>query len=532
MRASQRTNFYYKSGFCNENVSHYIELNLCKSRWGKLSGFTGPSNLLALQIERFGSRLRLALVELVVDSAPVKTAGLQGSLSLDFLNIFNSAAQPADCCGIHRQNRGRNVGLITQKLQSKVLLYWKERCIASADCKFGKKEINLMGSALYILVLLTFGRWPSTPASKIAALSSNAMVVTWSGIPIQGRSPENQPQTHSRIIRIWKAHADRVRVAKFSPDGTQMVSASNDQTARIWDVLSGKLIATCTGHKGVIFDAEFSHDGKHVLTISEDGTARIWEAATGQPLATFQGSDDYILFAFFLPDRNQVVSVSDNGTIRTWDTATGKIAAPPIVHKTIAIAAAISPDGTRMVIGTEQKTRLWNLKTGQIIATLGEYSGRAESLMFSHDGKRIFAPSPETARIWDAATGKSLATLEEYKGGILTASFSPDDSHIITGGSDSTVRLWETAGGRSIAVLKGHKFGITAVSFSPDGSRIVTAGGDGIVRIWNAATAREMFVLEGPRFSVESAMLAPDGRRLVTAAEDGTMRLWDVTSDR
>jgi WD40 repeat protein len=168
-----------------------------------------------------------------------------------------------------------------------------------------KNEIIPMKPALYILVLLlTFARWPSDPASKIAALSSNAMVVTWSGIPIQGRSLENQRQTHSRIIRIWKAHADRVRVAKFSPDGTRMVSASDDQTARIWDVLSGKLIATCTGHKGVIFDAEFSHDGKDVLTISEDGTARIWQAGTGNPLVTFQENDEYILFAFFLPDHN------------------------------------------------------------------------------------------------------------------------------------------------------------------------------------------------------------------------------------
>jgi WD40 repeat protein len=179
------------------------------------------------------------------------------------------------------------------------LLSWKERCIGPADRKFRKKEIIPMVPALHILVLLlTLARWPD-PASKIAALSSSATVVTWSGIPIQGPSPEKQSQAHNRIIRIWKAHADRVRVAKFSPDGARMVSASDDLTARIWDVLSGQLIATCIGHKGVIFDAEFSHDGKHVLTISEDGTARIWEAETGKPLATFEGRDDYILFAFF-----------------------------------------------------------------------------------------------------------------------------------------------------------------------------------------------------------------------------------------
>jgi hypothetical protein len=51
--------------------------------------FTGPVNLLALQIEQFGSRLRQALVGCVVDSMPPKTAGFNWvPLAELYLNNF------------------------------------------------------------------------------------------------------------------------------------------------------------------------------------------------------------------------------------------------------------------------------------------------------------------------------------------------------------------------------------------------------------------------------------------------------------
>src|SRR6185295_15934491 len=68
--------------------------------------------------------------------------------------------------------------------------------------------------------------------------------------------------------------------AEFSPDGMRVVTASQDETARVWDAKTGKLLTEPLRHEGV-FSARFSPDGRRVLTASSDDTARVWEVPFG-----------------------------------------------------------------------------------------------------------------------------------------------------------------------------------------------------------------------------------------------------------
>lgn len=70
-------------------------------------------------------------------------------------------------------------------------------------------------------------------------------------------------------------HQNSVYRANFSPDGQRIVTASEDKTARIWD-LSGKQITELQGHQDIIYNANFSPDGQRIVTASRDSTARIW----------------------------------------------------------------------------------------------------------------------------------------------------------------------------------------------------------------------------------------------------------------
>ncbi|HYV48629.1 MAG TPA: hypothetical protein VFA20_27405, partial [Myxococcaceae bacterium] len=70
-----------------------------------------------------------------------------------------------------------------------------------------------------------------------------------------------------------------VRSAVFSPDGLRVLTASDDNTARIWDASSGKLLAELRGHSGPVWSAVFSPDGLRVLTASKDNTAHVWDVS-------------------------------------------------------------------------------------------------------------------------------------------------------------------------------------------------------------------------------------------------------------
>jgi hypothetical protein len=62
----------------------------------------------------------------------------------------------------------------------------------------------------------------------------------------------------------------------FSPDGSRVVTASADNTARLWDANTGAGLAMLLGHEGEVHSAVFSPDGSRVVTASADNTARIW----------------------------------------------------------------------------------------------------------------------------------------------------------------------------------------------------------------------------------------------------------------
>ena len=79
----------------------------------------------------------------------------------------------------------------------------------------------------------------------------------------------------------------------FSPDGTRIVSGSDDSTVRVWDAATGRPVGQpLNGHTGSVTSVAFSPDGKRIVSGSEDKTVRVWDAATGQPSATPDGHTD------------------------------------------------------------------------------------------------------------------------------------------------------------------------------------------------------------------------------------------------
>ena len=82
----------------------------------------------------------------------------------------------------------------------------------------------------------------------------------------------------------------------------RIVTASGDQTARIWDAATGEELRQLTGHSGAVSSAAYSPDGKHIVTASDDQTARIWDAATGEELRQLTGHSGTVTSAAYSPD--------------------------------------------------------------------------------------------------------------------------------------------------------------------------------------------------------------------------------------
>jgi WD40 repeat protein len=105
----------------------------------------------------------------------------------------------------------------------------------------------------------------------------------------------------------------------FSPDGQQLASGSGDNTIKIWDVTTGKVLNTLKGHESSVWSVEFSPDGKKLASGSEDKTIKIWDVTTGKVLNTLKGHEGSVWSVGFSPDGKQLASGSDDKTIILWD---------------------------------------------------------------------------------------------------------------------------------------------------------------------------------------------------------------------
>jgi WD40 repeat protein/DNA-binding winged helix-turn-helix (wHTH) protein len=336
----------------------------------------------------------------------------------------------------------------------------------------------------------------------------------------------------ARQITVLQGHADFVMSAAYSPDGTRIVTASLDHTARIWDAATGQQVAVLA-HADKVYSAAYSPDGTRIVTASYDHTARIWDVMTGKQIEALNGHSDVVTSAAFSPDGTHVVTASNDHTARLWNAATGRGITVLSGHSDIVNFAAYSPDGTHIVTASDDNTaRIWDAATGRQIAVLKGHTEVVLSAIYSRDGTRIVtASSDHTARIWDAATGWQIAVLNAPEK-LYSATYSPDGTHIVTTSQDRTARIWDAAPGPQIAVLNGHTDLVRTASYSLDGTRIVTASADHTARIWDLRTRKQIVVLTGHTDYVRDAAYSPDATRIATASDDGTARIWDAATGR
>jgi WD40 repeat protein len=350
------------------------------------------------------------------------------------------------------------------------------------------------------------------------------------------RSPTDQAEHALRTVlagpleRVILHHGAPVYVAAFSPNGKLILTAGADNTARVWDAVTGHLPATLTGHIGPINDAAFSPDGNRIVTASDDGTARVWDAITGHQLATLSGPGVEVRKAAFSPDGKRIVTASADHSARVWNAETGVLLATLSGHSGVVYDASFSPDGKRIVTASQDSTaRLWDADAGTLLATLDGHTRLVYEAVFSPYGKRIVTASwDQTARVWDAETGHLLATLTGHSGALYDAAFSPDGKRIVTASADHTAQVWDAETGLQLTTLTGHTAPVNAAAFSPDGRRIVTASEDATARMWDADSGLLLATLKGGTGVVFDAAFSPDGNRIVTASNDGTARVWDA----
>jgi WD40 repeat protein len=413
--------------------------------------------------------------------------------------------------------------------------------------------------------------------SAIATMPECALFATVSAKEARGiRLLSPRAGGWTATLRVLEGHAGEVSSVAFSPDGTLLVSGSDDRTVRIWSMRTGHSLAILDGHTDGVSCVAFSPDGNQIASGSHDRTIRLWNTQSFKEIAVFHHNNGAVYSVAYSSTRSLVIYGSDDGTVCVWDPAADSQVFLE-GHKTEVCAVACSPHDSRVVSGSKDgMIQVWDSQTGAKLASL-EGHNQVTSVSFSLNGAHLVSGLETGAiRVWDARTYKYISALQGHfdSWAVTSVAFSPDSQKVIFGSGDGTVRVWDALLTKQLAVLSGHLACVTSVAFSPDGAWISSASIDGTIRVWDHQASPEAAVtqndsldpveeilcsldgvyavsragsharvwdmqncaeisrLKGHNSPVTAIAFSPDGLRIASGAGDGRVRVWDTRTGR
>ncbi|MCK4625493.1 MAG: WD40 repeat domain-containing protein, partial [Phycisphaerae bacterium] len=391
-----------------------------------------------------------------------------------------------------------------------------------------------------------------------------------------------------RLGTVRMRHGDSTFSVAYSPTGKIFATGGGrDGKIALWDVKTGKRIATLTGHKSTIVCLAFSPDGKTLASGGHDKTVRLWDVANGKETGrtTSKGRIDAlvlrsdgkaVVFAFstrlhvwhpgrpkaasvelgrhkrpiraaaFLPDGNTILSCDMDGTVLFWDARTDKDPGQIKLPGGTISSMTVSPDGKTLAYGCKDGTvRFWSLEKKKEIFVLEGHKAFVSCLVFSPDGKVLAVNSGGdcTVRLWDLATKKEIRRLPGSGGKWNCLAFSPDGKTLAILRADKSAGLWNVKTGKPVHNFAGHTDQIYTLAFSPDGKRLASgavssalgakSGIDSNIRIWDVPRRREIvnWPAHGTRGPNALAWM-PDGKAIVSCGAEQFAGMWDTQTGK
>jgi WD40 repeat protein len=330
------------------------------------------------------------------------------------------------------------------------------------------------------------------PMDRSARREADAASEVQAGEPVTAPTISTTKNKEYVLVNTLAGHSKMVRSVAISPDGQTLVSGSDDKTIKVWNLHSGELLKTLTGHLSSWFlgvsvvCVAISPDGQMLVSGAGDKTIKVWNLHSGELLKTLTGHSKTVNSVAISPNGQTLVSVSDDETIWVWNLHSGELLRTLTGHSKMVRSVAISPDGQTLVSVSNDKTiKLWNLHSGELLRTLTGHTSGVNSLAISLDGQTLVSGSSDnTIKIWNLSSGKKVRTLTGHTSDVNSVALSADGQTLVSGSDDKTIKVWNLHSGELLKTLTvtGHSSSsllvVLSVAISPDGQTLVSVSDD------------------------------------------------------
>jgi len=326
-------------------------------------------------------------------------------------------------------------------------------------------------------------------------------------------------------VLYCKQHDKDVTDALFTKDGRYLITASSDQTVKLWDMKSGDLFEELK-LGGAVLDLDVSES---VLAIArEDNFLTLYyldkpdlkpvhvEQVDGVRTVKFSPNGDFLAFGLL------------NGQVKFWQARNNFFYNGPQHPKSSYVVLAWSPDNLWLASGGGDSVARITKRDGTLQHEL-QHQDWVEGVSFGPDPSWYATASDDNiVRVVDRASGAEKFRMA-HSHFAQKVTVSADGQWIASTGYDEVVRIWDSVSGSQMLEMPLDSNG-SAISFNQDGTRIVVADEDGNIGIWDISALRSRTsYIEFTEF-VQEARFTPSAEFLIVNADD--FNVWRIPADQ
>ena len=296
-----------------------------------------------------------------------------------------------------------------------------------------------------------------------------------------------------KLMRVIAGHTGSVRSLAVDPvDNLWFASGSNDRMIKIWDLASGKLKLSLTGHISSVRGIAVSKRHPYLFSCGEDKTVKCWDLEYNKVIRHYHGHLSAVYSIALHPTLDILVTGGRDSCGRVWDMRSKAQIHALSGHTSTIASIATQASNPQIITGSHDSTvRLWDLTAGKTYVTLTHHKKSVRSVVI-HPKVNMFASgAPDNIKEWLFPDGKFIQNLEGHN--VLVNCLAINEENVLVSGADNgSMFFWDWRTGYNFQRLQSipqpgsidSEAGIYAMTFDGSQSRLITAETDKSIKIY------------------------------------------------
>jgi WD40 repeat protein len=352
---------------------------------------------------------------------------------------------------------------------------------------------------------------------------------------------------------LFGRHREAINHLAVSPDGTRLVSGSNDRTVRLWNVERGTPVGPPISFPSPVAAVAFSPDGAEFAVaggVGESSRVARFATADGRPLADLPHLPNTPTYVAYTPDGQLITGEASFG-IRLKEIGSDQVGKPVATYRLHDLGQAKLPPGYEIHVfesnvqtlarlaaasrgwvlsETAKTTRLIDLRTGRPVGSFAFAEGPRGAEIAASGRHAVLIGADEIAHVWDLDRGSTHPVPLGHPW--VRATAVDERGQLAVAFDDGFVQRYTLADGRPVPESAGAVGEVGwEPRFSPDGAYLAAVRGD-VARVWRTDDREPLCPPLRHGAAVTTFQVSALGRRLAVGAADGTVRVWDLATDQ